>query len=1223
MSKLDLQTLLLVRDIAGSDLSLAQPVADVSLASVSDDEDALLLEQRMFLAEHAATIPPERASRFVVPAGVRLVSTDVVVPKADVPRALQVRVPISILSVLVPASEGDPARRPKARAPAEEGEREADALDAGAWITILPLEHTFYLNAGEGLASTIRRETLRLIAAREGGQRDVLGLFPVGDDAELTPVDLSIGRADEGPRGRAASLRKAIAEHEKRKQAVAILESVARPLHRAWAGARDSGRPYLFRDRELGLVDAALGGKTRLSLLVVGEPREGKSALFRAYWERRAAEAHVEPIVYATSGAEIIAGMSGLGQWQERVRRVMDAAETLDAILYLDDLGDLFAARGLEGIDLAGAMKPWIEEGRVRLVGELSADRVDFVEARNQGFFANLQRVRLGAIDAKATKEILVARARFDAAREPSRPTMGARAIETVVDLAERYFPYQRFPGKAIGLYEDLVNARAASAEREGAREISDREVFEAMSLRTGVPLALLNEDRALRVEDVERALGRRVLGQREAVRRVAETLAVVKARIEAPDKPLGTFLFAGPTGVGKTELARGLATWLFGSEQRLVRLDMSEYADPEAATRLFRGTDRGDGVLTRKVREQPFAVVLLDEIEKAHGAVFDILLQVLGEGRLTDARGRTASFRNTIVVLTTNLGAEHRSTGIGFEGARSAESDQYAAAAARAFRPELVNRLDRIIGFSSLTPGESSAIVGLVVERIAGRRGLADLGIELDVSEDARRWLEREGFSAAYGARSLRRHAERYVSAPIARLVGEHGAVARGGRLEVGLAGPSAHAPAVPAGHAVVAELSLGPFALRLLRRTRAAAARDLRGMTGVSTVRREMQEALALHPIQSARERLRTLAAQLNADAEARHKRRGRSEKGAGSASFANVGKLTAEHRRYEALVAALDYAYRDACRLEESAMIGLFDGERLDAQAEEAVEVRARLRRVLARTLVADEPRRDAMYLALHELDDARALNLYLLPLLEHAGDLKWHVETHLPASSREARADWPAERRFGPPRDAPWIADRLLGREGGGATSAVVSVRGDLAGIFLALEGGVHRFESAGPDRRTARLYVERLARRPRLATASWTHERIAVLDGAEREKRKAEKPVRLHDGTNARLEICQRALTLDIRLEDYWARFEDVAVEHLLLGERDTRFGRGSWLGESVSESVTRDFPDVLELVRAGKTIDALRAYRAHTGVGLPEARDAITAMRVALAAEDE
>jgi ATP-dependent Clp protease ATP-binding subunit ClpC len=331
--------------------------------------------------------------------------------------------------------------------------------------------------------------------------------------------------------------------------------------------------------------------------------------------------------------------------------------------------------------------------------------------------------------------------------------------------------------------------------------------------------------------------------------------------------------MFLGPTGVGKTELSKALARFLFGSAERMARFDMSEYTDPYAADRLIRGTERADGVLTRRVREQPFGVVLLDEIEKAHASVFDLLLQVAGEGRLSDGRGKVAHFDNTIIILTSNLGAQHRRARVGFGDAGPDDDDgYYLAQVERHFRPELVGRLDGIVSFSSLSSEQIKRVARLSVERIGRRAGLEGREIRLFVSERALDTLAEQGFSASYGARGLRRFLEQALVAPLASLVSALGREATGAVIVVQTT-PETETELEPAVRAAITEhypaavppLTFGRISISALlprRRQREAAGS---GVAAVSRMRRAVRRWHVLPVLMEARDRLSELTVQL----------------------------------------------------------------------------------------------------------------------------------------------------------------------------------------------------------------------------------------------------------------------------------------------------------------------------------------------------------------------
>ncbi|MFO0551982.1 MAG: AAA family ATPase [Polyangiaceae bacterium] len=1148
MRTLTCETLAWVRELEGGDAVVA-PIAELAKACAGE-EDSALLELATFLSEHLGRSGPEVIARHAIPSDVdpdgdaakrpHLVFTDVLLERADLPRRLRIETPISVPSVVLPVApiEGRPHR-------------------ADAWLIILPLAHTLYVREGEDVHELVRREVKRLVSARELGPTEYLSLLPAEVDA-LEHVTVEIDKGAGGPVGRAASLRKAIAWHERRKAAVKVLESVSTAMHREWAGARDAGAPLVGREREVAMLEALLTSKERLSVVLVGEARVGKSAVFRSFFERTRDRGS---LVYATSGAQLVAGMSGLGEWQERVRRVAEAAELLDAIVLFDDLSDLFAEHGTSRIDLAGALKPYVDAGRVRLAFELVPERVDFIEARSPAFFGALKRVRIDPLDAAATEAAVRARVEFDAARFPSRPRLADGAVAPLVDLAARYMPYQAFPGKALALYDELVAARESEHRHD---PIDDRAVYDAVSQRTGVPGFLLRDDQPLPVSSAIAALRARVVGQAAAVRAVADTLAVVKAKLTRPEAPIATFLFVGPTGVGKTELARSLAAFLFGSDTRLVRIDMSEYTDPSAAERLFRGSGRTDGVLTRRIREQPFSVVLLDEIEKAHPSVHDLLLAIAGEGRLTDARGKTALFKDAILVLTSNLGTDEPAQPMGLAARATDPTERFLRAVDRSFRPELVARLDRIVVFDSLGPDEMRQIVELYVERLRSRRGLSDAALELTVSRGALDLLASRGFTREHGARSVRRYVEEHLAVPAAALVARAAGAATRGRLLV-FEATSADPPVDP-GFVVFGTESDGEISVRLDRRLRGAQSRDLAGCEAVSDTRRELTELGSLPPIEALREQAAMLRLRVHETTTAtkKKKKQRRSRDDAPEAeSGASISALLAEHHRLGSLVDALDKGLREVLDLEEVVLAALLDGESFGDLSREVARARLAFRRALVHALVALEPSRDAAVLLLSELDGGHAFDLYLAPLLRELERLTWTATAHLPG---ETAADWPTERHFGPAVSSHELLDRLMGKGGKRPRSVVLSVRGPDAGIFMGLESGVHRFLKVASNLSETVLSIELLALRPALSTEAWLSDVVSPTTPTGAALLLRGKVARSFDVSEDRL-IIDGATRLSVPLGDYWQNFEEVILEQLLACERGTGRSRAEVLRE--------------------------------------------------------
>ncbi len=1179
VSSVSIRTRILVRELASGEV-LAVPVCAPERASFGDEDDALL-EQQMFLAEHLGAAAPEVVARFALPADTRLHVTRVLVPREELPHAVAITREIEIPCVVIPST---------ARAKND------------SWVMIVPLDYTFFVPAGEDIGTAVTSEVLRLVAAEEAGALFYLGLLP-GVTERLEPLDVKLERGEAGPAGRAATHRKALAQREKRKHAALVLESVATLLD-----ADDERRPVLGRDADKQLLASILGGEERQSVVIVGEPKVGKTALLRA-WLAAEADAGRARLVYATSGAQLIAGMSGLGQWQERVRRVMEATHTLDAVLYFDDLADLFSERA-HGIDLAGAMKPFLEEGKVRLVGELAKDRAEQVESRHVGFFSCTSRIRLEPMTRVQALVAVRARAVHDGKHAPHRVQASDAALVAICDLAERYLPYEAFPGKAARLYDDLrASHEVGRSRREDEKPplLQAADVFEWFSVRTGVPTFLLRDDAALRSETVLAHFDRRLVGQEEAKARVQGTISVVKAGLQPTGKPLATFLFVGPTGVGKTELARATAELLFGHADRLVRFDMSEYTDPWAAERLIRGTERGDGLLTRKVREQPFSVVLLDEIEKAHPAVFDLLLQVCGEGRLTDGRGKTAYFHNTILIMTSNLGAAHRRGAVGFEGERAGATDDayYTKEVEKTFRPEMVNRIDRIVAFRHLSREEIRSVTRLSVERVRTRRGLSKATIDLVVSDAALDRLAEDGYSDAYGARALRRHVEDHLATPIAQLLA--GPVHTGARdiLDVRTASEAEWAGQENR----LARSEAGGLVFSLLGRPRGATP-PMTSAWALSELRRELQRFMRLDRVVEIKSQLDFVVAQLSYGDGTKKKKKG-TELARGAS--AEIGRLSAEHHRLHEVWSALDDAFKDLQSAEELGFAAFFAGERFDALLEEAKGIDARFRAALLRALVCRDPKRFGLTLMLQELDDGRAFDAWLAPLLGACEARGWELELHVDANGKEERAGrppWPEARRWGPPHTAREFQE-LLGDRGRTFKNVLLRARGPNVGILLGLEGGLHRFHDVHPDVRPCHMLATRIAFRPTLRDKDWLSPTLAPpLPGAADHARRLQPTREVHANEGVVQVFAKRAV-LKIPLADYWKRYDEIALAHLLLFETRDDLDRDLLL-TAVFED---EWDDVTALVRQGQLIEAIKLYRERTGVGLKEAKDYVDALR--------
>jgi len=1031
-TSLPMTVLAVVRELHGGGRT-AQPVASLPWWSSGPQCES---ELALYLGAKLATVEPDALDGLVVPESARLVQVDVQLVREELPRRVQIQPAFSFACVVI----GDD--------------------NASRWVIVLALEHTFHVADGEDLLAAVQSEVQRLVAASDPKPLDWLRLLPAYS-YRLEKLRIEVERPERLDAGRAASLRQRLIDASRRKDALEVLDSVAKRV--------EVRKPILVgREAEQHLFGQLLGGASRISVLLIGPDSSGKTALVHAIAAggRR---------VYQTSASQLLAGMSGFGQWQARVRRVMLAAETLDAVIFFEDLADLFAEHEGGKIDLAAGLRPFVEEGRVRLVGEITTEALDRAESRQPGFFAAMSRLQILPLSPAQTVEALSRRAEDDARRgaDSSRPLVELSAVQALVDLCERYLPYRSFPGKAMRLYHDLLAFHAHDRTPSGEPvKLGKSELFALFSLQTGIPQFLLRDERVLLLDEVITALQQRVIGQSAAVRRVAETVCVVKAGLMPTGRPLGNFLFVGPTGVGKTELARALAGYLFGSDERLLRFDMSEFMDLEAADRLIRGSAGQEGLLTRRVREQPFCVLLLDEIEKAHPAVFDLLLQLMGDGRLTDSRGRTASFVNTILIMTSNLGAAERKALSGFvSGAGDGDGDEayFRAKVDKHFRPEFVNRLDRVVPFGALGAAEASDVTRLFLKKLVARRGVLGAGVELTVSEPALAKLAEGGTSVTYGARALRRHLEDKVAAPAARLL----AVQRGVKLHVSLSDETFASDTDP-----VAQLDEDGILLRLYAATAKQTQREVRSLEELSKVRRDVDATLHLPRAAEVGERLEWLSAQLGQGG----RQRGRA---------AQLAEMQVERAR-------LDEPWQEAKRTqdelvaaEELALTALLVNEPMEFALGEATRLGEEFHRTATALLLALEPRRDKITLLVQEPDDSRALDIWFPSLVAALDMHRWTLTVHVDGVKPVAGENWPTSRRWSPPRDAEWLLKNLKQKDRS-PRSLVLCVNGPLAHV-LCLLGGLTRYTDR--DGGDAHLMIHRIAPRIILTDEEWLRDEL--------------------------------------------------------------------------------------------------------------------------------
>ena len=1103
---------MLRRELWSGSVTVA-PAAESALV-VHGDEDPALNELRVLLSAVLADARPVRLARHLLPPGTELRTVRVPIVRRTLPPRLREPLPLAFPCLVVPQAGG----------------REH-------WVIVPSLAHTFFLGRGEDLDEVARAEITRVVSAADPDGAALAALLPPAGTS-LAPIDAFVV-ADAAA---AATSRKAAIEVERRRQAEETLHELGEPMHERLAAG---GLTIVGRDRPLAELEALLAGGERLSVLLVGEESVGKTALVLAW-----ASKHRRRAAFVTSISQLVAGASGLGEWQERIARLMDAAELLDAVIFLDDFGALFADKPEEGgFDVGSAIRRYVSGGRVRLVGEITPTALERAERRDVALVGAMTRLRLDPLDPATTVEVLRARAAQWGKAEPHRPTVATEALAPVVELARRYLPYRAFPGKAVRFLEELRATRETVRDASGKpAPLGLEDAYEAFSLVTGIPAFLLRDDRELRLDRVIAHLRRRMIGQEEAVRRVAETICVAKAQLGPADKPLATFLFVGPTGVGKTELARSLADFLFGSEQRLIRFDMSEYGDPWAAERLITGgAGSGDGLLTAKVREQPFCVVLLDEIEKAHPAVFDLLLQVLGEGRLTDGRGRTTYFQNAILVMTSNLGAIGARAALGIAAPgdpadrdRQAELDRYQRAVAGAFRPELVNRIDRVIAFHRLDRAEVAEVARLQTARIAARRGLAGAGIVLEITPAALDRLAAGGFSSEWGVRALRRHLDDTLVAPVARLLGRLGADAQGGVAHVRGAGEPLP-PELPVG-GQLASLEQHELVISVHRRARASSRRAAAGVLAVSEARRAVDRLMRAPQVTSIVDHVGWLKSQLVAAAT----RVG----GKQALSSSQLQAMQTELARLESAWTAADAIRGDIRTVEELALAALAGGTDADDLVAQIDTLVPELRRRYFHLFTGRLAGRDAVTLCAHGVDHHAGLHRWVLGLLDDADRRGYRVQVHLRSSFQGGgpARDWPEARSWGPPR-RPAELREILDRHA--PRSLLLRVDGGGAGALYGAEAGTHRWRGlASVD--PCHAVIDLVALETGFSDGEWTSAALTAAWPTEKPRGDARRE---HDDERA-VWIRGRAERVDVRWPDYFARLEEIALADLLLALAD-------------------------------------------------------------------
>ncbi len=662
----------------------------------------------------------------------------------------------------------------------------------------------------------IRNEVIRMLSGPGGRQRGGSGT-PAGAGA-------GAGAADS-------------------KKSSKLLDQFGRNLTKLAADGKLD--PVVGRETEIERIMQILSRRTKNNPVLVGEPGVGKTAVVEGLAQRITNSDVPELLkgkqIYTLDLAALVAGSKYRGEFEERLKKVMkEITQRGDIILFIDELHNLVGAGAAEGaIDAASILKPALARGELQTIGATTLEEFRKYLERDSALERRFQKIVVDQPSKDETVQIL--KGLRDRYEQHHKVNITDEALVAAADLADRYISDRFLPDKAIDLIDEaasrmriksmtsppvyreledeieetrrakeaaieaqefekaanlrdqerrLTQKKRDLAEQWEAGEATERpsigeeEIADIVSMWTGIPVFKLTEAETAKLMRMEEELHKRVIGQHAAVEVISKAIRRSRAGLKDPKRPTGSFIFLGPSGVGKTELARTLAEFLFGDEDTMIRIDMSEYMEKHAVSRLvgsppgYIGYDEG-GQLTEAVRRKPYSVLLLDEIEKAHPDVFNILLQILEDGRLTDAQGRTVDFRHTIVIMTSNIGASEiaRNTPLGFAISDDETGITYddmknriMGELKRVFRPEFINRIDDVIVFHKLAKDEIKEIVDLLLLRI--RESMAERELQLELSDEAKDLLVEKGWDPAMGARPLRRAIQRYIEDPLADFV-------------------------------------------------------------------------------------------------------------------------------------------------------------------------------------------------------------------------------------------------------------------------------------------------------------------------------------------------------------------------------------------------------------------------------------------------------------------
>jgi ATP-dependent Clp protease ATP-binding subunit ClpC len=589
--------------------------------------------------------------------------------------------------------------------------------------------------------------------------------FALQGKARLTTLEVKLNPAVIAKKP-APQTRAVLFGGEEKKDGEQELRKVGRSLNQLYPDDLDRA---VGRDAEVNEIARLLAAPDRRPILLVGPRKVGKTTILNELvWQIRSRKKEKfggGREVWLVSPMRLISGMSYLGEWENRVLAILDQAGKKDRVLYFDDLLGLLTAgmSAASDLNVAQVLMPTMEKRLVRIIAEITPESWRVLRERNRPLADLFHVIPVNEPTEAETLRVLVNVTRQ--LEEQYRCGFCLDVIPTVCELFQRFAGDAAFPGKAAGFLRVLASKHAND-------RISRFGALEEFRQQSGLQVAFLDSSASLPRREIEERLASVVVGQNHVISAFADILVTLKARLNDPRRPLGTLLLLGPTGVGKTQSAKALAQFLFGSPDRLLRFDLNEYIDAASATRLVGTPREPEGLLTSAVRRQPFSVVLFDEIEKAAPEVFDLLLAVLDEGRLTDSLGRVTDFTNTVILLTSNLGSREARSQLGFtagQGGHAAEDVVFVSAAEKFFRPEFFNRIDRIIPFRALEPSHLEGIARQLIQDVFTREGMKRRECLLNISPEAVNRLVQLGYHPQLGARALKRVVEREVAQPMA----------------------------------------------------------------------------------------------------------------------------------------------------------------------------------------------------------------------------------------------------------------------------------------------------------------------------------------------------------------------------------------------------------------------------------------------------------------------